>query len=105
MNDFILLLASELHYISYSAFLIGLISFFESRDLLNILINLEIMMVSISFYTLSTAVIFGDYLGQVYVLCFLAISAVETVVGLSIVVLLHRVQETLVLTERSLLKE
>ena len=47
----------------------------------------------------------GDYRGQVYALCFLAITAAETAIGLGILILLYRTKGEIVFDEFSTLKE
>jgi len=80
----------ELFPLATAIFLVGLIGFLESQEFLNILINTEIMMLGINFHLITSALLLNDYYGQVYALCFLAITAAETAVGLGILILLYR---------------
>jgi NADH-quinone oxidoreductase subunit K len=85
-------------------FLIGLVGFIESRDFLTLLVNTELMMLGINFYLITTSIIYGSYEGQIYALCFLAITAAETAIGLGLLVLLYRSKGQITFTELSTLK-
>jgi len=103
-------LVAELHFshelipLATAIFLFGLGGFLESREFLSILINTEIMMLGINFHLITSSVVWGDYYGQVYALCFLAITAAETAVGLGILILLYRTKGKISFDERSTLK-
>jgi len=94
----------ELSILATAIFLIGLISFFESREFLSLLVNTEIMMLGINFHLITSSILWGDYRGQVYALCFLAITAAETAVGLGILILLYRTKGKITFDEYSTLK-
>jgi len=94
----------ELVPLSIAIFLSGLAGFLESREFLSLLVNTEIMMLGINFNLITTASIFGDYKGQVYALCFLAITAAETAIGLGILILLYRVKGKISFDEFSTLR-
>jgi len=94
----------ELIPLSTAVFLVGLAGFLESREFLSLLINTEIMMLGINFHLITDSVLWGDYYGQVYALCFLAITAAETAVGLGILILLYRVKGRISFDEFSTLK-
>ena len=94
----------ELIPLATSIFLIGLIGFLESREFLSLLVNTEIMMLGINFHLITSAVMWGDYRGQVYALCFLAITAAETAIGLGILILLYRVKGKIAFDEFSTLR-
>lgn len=94
----------ELIPVTVAIFLIGLIGFLESREFLSILVNTEIMMLGINFHLITSAILWGDYYGQVYALCFLAITAAETAVGLGILILLYRTKGKISFNEFSTLK-
>jgi len=94
----------ELAPLSIAIFLIGLIGFLESKEFLSLLISTEIMMLGINFYLITNAMLWGDYTGQVYALCFLAITAAETAIGLGILILLYRVKGKISFDEFSTLR-
>jgi NADH-quinone oxidoreductase subunit K len=85
-------------------FLIGLSGFLESREFLSILVNTEIMMLGANFHLITSSLVYGDYVGQVYALCFLAITAAETAIGLGILILLYRVKGKISFDEFSTLR-
>jgi NADH-quinone oxidoreductase subunit K len=62
------------------------------------------MMLGINFHLITSAVMWGDYRGQVYALCFLAITAAETAIGLGILILLYRVKGKISFDEFSTLR-
>lgn len=109
-EEFYFNLASNLRYdhelvpLAISIFLIGLAGFLESREFLSLLINTEIMMLGINFHLITSSIIWGDYRGQIYALCFLAITAAETAVGLGILILLYRVKGKISFDELSTLR-
>jgi NADH-quinone oxidoreductase subunit K len=94
----------ELLPLAICIFLVGLVGFLESREFLSLLINVELMMLGINFYLLTSSLFWGDSYGQAYALCFLAITASETAIGLGILVLLYRAQGRITFTEFSTLK-
>lgn len=94
----------ELIPLATAIFLIGLAGFLESREFLSLLVNTEIMMLGINFHLITSAVVWGDYHGQVYALCFLAITAAETAIGLGILILLYRVKGKIAFDEFSTLR-
>ena len=100
-------LLSDLHFshdllpLSACIFLIGLVGFVESRDFLTILVATELMMLGINFYLITLSVLNSSYAGQVYALCFLAITAAETAIGLGLLILLYRSKGQITFAELS----
>jgi len=94
----------ELIPLTICIFLVGFIGFLESREFLSILINTEIMMLGINFNIITNSILWNDYYGQVYALCFLAITAAETAIGLGILILLYRTKGKISFDEFSTLK-
>lgn len=94
----------ELFPLAVCIFLIGLVGFIESRDFLTLLVNTELMMLGVNFYLITTSIMYGSYEGQVYALCFLAITAAETAIGLGLLILLYRSKGQITFTELSTLK-
>lgn len=99
-----ILYAHELLPLSISIFLAGLIGFLESKEFLSTLINIEVIMLGINFYLITSSLVWGDYQGQLYALCFLAVTAAETAVGLGLLILLYRAKGRITFTELSTLK-
>ena len=94
----------ELIPLTLCIFLVGFIGFLESKDFLNILINIELMMLGINFYLITLSIYYGNYIGQIYALCFLAITAAETAIGLGLLILLYRNKGQIAFIETSSLK-
>jgi NADH-quinone oxidoreductase subunit K len=94
----------ELFPLAICIFLIGLVGFLESKEFLTLLINVEIIMLGINFYLVLCSLLFGDYYGQLYVLCFVAVTAAETAIGLGLLILLYRAKGRIVFTEFSTLR-
>jgi NADH-quinone oxidoreductase subunit K len=82
-------------------FLVGLVGFIESRDFLTLLVATELMMLGINFYLITLSVLSGSYAGQIYALCFLAITAAETAIGLGLLILLYRSKGQITFAELS----
>jgi NADH-quinone oxidoreductase subunit K len=85
-------------------FLVGFVGFLESVEFLSLLINIEIIILGINFYLITCSLIAGDYYGQLYALCFLAVTAAETAIGLGILILLYRAKGHIGFRELSTLK-
>lgn len=94
----------ELFPLAACIFLVGFVGFIESRDFLTLLVNTELMMLGINFYLITTSIIYGSYEGQIYALCFLAVTAAETAIGLGLLILLYRSKGQITFTELSTLK-
>jgi len=94
----------ELIPLATSIFLFGLVGFLESKEFLSVLINTEIMMLGINFHLITHSILWGDYAGQVYALCFLAVTAAETAVGLGLLILLYRTKGRITFDESSTLR-
>jgi NADH-quinone oxidoreductase subunit K len=101
---FQLLNTYELLPLAFCIFLVGLIGFLESRDFLTLLINTEVMMLGINFYLITASLITGTQIGQLYALCFLAVTAAETAVGLGLLILLYRSKGQITFVELTTLK-
>ena len=99
-----LLYSHELLPLALCIFFIGFLGFLESKDFLSLLINTEIIMLGLNFYLITSSLSWGDYSGQLYALCFLAITAAETAIGLGLLILLYRTKGNIVFTEFSTLK-
>lgn len=82
----------ELISLSLLIFLVGLVGFLTSLDFLSSLINIEIMMLGLNFYFITGSFILGTAAGQFFALCFLALTAAETAIGLGFLILLFRIR-------------
>jgi NADH-quinone oxidoreductase subunit K len=50
----------------------------------------EVMIFGLNFYLITVSLVHGDALGQMYALCFLAVTAAETAIGLGLLILFYR---------------
>jgi NADH-quinone oxidoreductase subunit K len=62
------------------------------------------MLLGINFYLITLSVIYSNYLGQVYALCFLSLTAAETAVGLGLLITLYRIKGSVQFVELTGLK-
>jgi len=98
------LLQHELLTLATCIFLVGFVGFLESSEFLTLLINVEIIMLGANFYLITCSLIYGDYYGQLFALCFLAVTAAETAIGLGILILLYRAKGRVDFKETSTLR-
>ena len=94
------------HYLVASAllFTIGLVGIITRRNVLMILLCIEIMFNAANLAFVAYARMWGDLGGQVVVFFIIAVAAAEVTVGLAIAVLLARQLKTLNADEVNLLK-
>lgn len=76
--------------LSATLFTIGLIGFIVRRDLIVMLMCLEIMFNAVNISFAAFSYYGGNYIGQVFVLFSIAVAAAEAAVGLAIVLALVR---------------
>lgn len=94
------------HYLLVSAllFTIGLVGIMTRRNVLMILLCIEIMFNAANLAFVAYARAMGDTAGQIFVFFIITVAAAEVTVGLAITVLLARQLKTLNADEVSLLK-
>ena len=94
------------HYLVVSAilFTIGLIGIMTRRNVLMILLCIEIMFNAANLAFVAYARSWGDPAGQIIVFFIITVAAAEVTVGLAIAILLARQAKTLNADEVSLLK-
>ena len=94
------------HYLVASALLfsIGLAGIMTRRNILMILLCIEIMFNAANLAFVAFASAWGDLGGQIVVLFIITVAAAEVTVGLAIAILLARQLKTLNANEISLLK-
>lgn len=79
--------------LAFLLFLIGILGFvLNRRNIILMLISLEIMLLAITFMILISSVGFDDILGQVYAIYIIAIAAAESAIGLAILVAFYRLR-------------
>lgn len=84
------------HYLTVSAFLfsIGLVGLLTRRNILMILLSIELILNAANLSFVSFSAFSGDLSGQAVVFFTMIVAAAEVTVGLAIVVLLYRKKET-----------
>ena len=94
------------HYLIVSAILfsIGLAGIFIRKNILMILLSVELILNAANLSFVSFSSFLGDLSGQVVVFFTMIVSAAEVTVGLAIVVLLFRKKETTNIDELNTLK-
>ena len=91
--------------VSYLAFLISLIGVVLNRkNILLILVSIELCLLSINYGFLTTSVLIDDLLGQIITIFVLTVAAGETSIGLAILVLYFRIYGSIALDYINLLK-
>jgi NADH-ubiquinone oxidoreductase chain 4L len=79
-------------------FLIGVLGFvLNKKNIILMLISIEIMLLSITIIILLNSSIFEDILGQVFAIYIIVIAAAESAIGLGILVAFYRLRGSIVL--------
>lgn len=79
--------------LSLVLFLVGVLGFVLNRkNIILMLISIEIMLLAITFMILVSSLNFDDILGQVYAIYIIAIAGAESAIGLGILVAFYRLR-------------
>jgi len=74
-------------------FIIGILGMFIFRKhIINILISLELILLSINMNFIIFSLILDDMLGQIYALLVLTLAAAESSIGLAIIIVYYRLR-------------
>jgi NADH-ubiquinone oxidoreductase chain 4L len=74
-------------------FLIGILGFVLNRkNIILMLISIEVMLLSVTFLILLSAISFDDILGQTFSVYIIAIAGAESAIGLGILVAYYRLR-------------
>lgn len=95
------------HYVILSSiiFCIGLGGvIFNRRNLLVILMALELLLLAVNMNFVAFSVLFNDLTGQVFTLFVLTIAAAEAAIGLAILIVYYRARRNLYIEDLSELK-
>ena len=83
--------------LSLILFLIGILGFVLNRkNVILMLISIEIMLLAITFLILISSLSFDDILGQTYAIYIIAIAGAESAIGLGILVAFYRLNSSLI---------
>ena len=84
--------------ISIILFLIGILGFVLNRkNIILMLISIEIMLLSVTFLILITSLTFEDIIGQIYAVYIITIAGAESAIGLGILVAYYRLRGNIVI--------
>jgi len=81
------------HYLTLGAiiFSLGIIGIFLNRkNIIVILISIELILLSVNINLISFSIFSGDILGQIFTMLILTIAAAEAAIGLAIIVIFYR---------------
>nr|YP_009546699.1 NADH dehydrogenase subunit 4L [Heterodermia speciosa]AYP35439.1 NADH dehydrogenase subunit 4L [Heterodermia speciosa] len=82
--------------LSLILFLIGILGFVLNRkNIILMLISIEIMLLSITFLILVCSLTFDDIIGQTYAIYIITIAGAESAIGLGIFVAYYRLRGTI----------
>ena len=82
--------------LSLILFLIGILGFVLNRkNIILMLISLEIMLLALTFLILISSLSFDDILGQTYAVYVIAVAEAESAIGLGILVAFYRLRGTI----------
>jgi len=91
-------------FLSLALFLIGAIGVITRRNVLIVLMSIELILNAVNINLVAFSRYFGDVAGQVFALFIIAAAAAEAAVGLGIIIAFLRNRETVLADEMDLLK-
>jgi NADH-quinone oxidoreductase subunit K len=97
---------SPAHYLflSLALFLIGCIGVVTRRNVLIVLMSIELILNAVNINLVFFSRLFGDIAGQVFAIFIIADAAAEAAVGLGIILAFFRTRDTILTDEMDLLK-
>jgi NADH:ubiquinone oxidoreductase subunit K len=79
--------------LAFFIYILGLVGIFITRkNIILILISIELMLVAINFSLVVFSIYFDDMLGQIFSLFVLTVAAAESSIGLAILVIYYRLR-------------
>ncbi|HXM96004.1 MAG TPA: NADH-quinone oxidoreductase subunit NuoK [Candidatus Dormibacteraeota bacterium] len=91
-------------FLSFALFLIGVIGVVMRRNVIIVLMSIELILNAVNINLVAFSRLFGDAAGQVFALFIIADAAAEAVVGLAIMIAFFRHPDSLFADETDLLK-
>jgi NADH-quinone oxidoreductase subunit K len=92
-------------FVAMVLFLLGLSGIFLNRkNIIILLMSIELMLLSINFNFIIFSVFLDDILGQLFALLVLTVAAAESAIGLAILVIYYRVRGTIAIEFINLMK-
>jgi NADH:ubiquinone oxidoreductase subunit K len=91
--------------LSFYLFIVGLLGIFITRrNIIIVLISMELMLLSINFNFIIFSVYLDDIMGQVFALFILTVAAAESAIGLAILVIYYKLRGIIAVDYISTLK-
>jgi len=88
-----------------SVFLCSLLGILvNQKSILDILMSIELLLLSANLNFLIFSIYLDDYYGQIFSLFILTVAASEASVGLALLILLYRMKNTISVTQKILIK-
>jgi NADH-ubiquinone oxidoreductase chain 4L len=85
-------------HLSLILFLIGLLGFvLNKKNIIIMLICIEIMLLAITFLILISSLNFDDILGQTFAIYIISVAGAESAIGLSILVAFYRLRGSIII--------
>jgi NADH-quinone oxidoreductase subunit K len=95
----------SIFFVSQILFFLGLFGIFINRkNVLTIIICLELILLSINMNLLFSAFYLDDILGEIFVIIVLTVAAAESSIGLAILIIYYRLRGTIIINFINLLK-
>jgi NADH-quinone oxidoreductase subunit K len=91
-------------YLSLALLLIGVVGVLTRRNVIVILMSIELILNAVNINLVAFSRLFGDVAGQVFALFIITDAAAEAAVGLGIIIAFFRNRETVLADEMDLLK-
>lgn len=89
-----------LTFLTTLLYLVGILGLvFNRKNILIIIMSLEIMLLAINLNFITFSIYLDDLLGQMFVLYILTVAATESSIGLAILVVFFRVKKTILIEE------
>ena len=86
--------------VSFEIFVLGLLGLVIARNHpIFTLISIEIIILSANILFISTSIFNNDFSGQLFALFVLAVAAAESILGLALIVLLFRIQKSVLFSD------
>ena len=99
-------MVSTYHYLFLAAalFTIGVIGVLTRRNILVILMSIELMLLAVNINLVAFSAFMGDLVGQVFALFVLTVAAGEAAIGLAIVVVYYRNRGSIAVEDINMMK-
>jgi NADH-quinone oxidoreductase subunit K len=92
-------------FVSIAIFFIGLFGIFINRkNLLTVIICIELILLSVNLNLLISAFYLDDILGEIFVIIILTVAAAESSIGLAILIIYYRLRGTIAIQGINILK-